>query len=122
MQNERKMRANESKMRGHECTLELKWKEYERNMNGNEIIAYDRNMKGQWKEMNAQWKEDACKWNEHEGKMHPNKCNLKGTWSVAEAPETNETTARSISEPVKEWIFGFMLDLEYWFPQNSGKR
>jgi len=24
---------------------------------------------------------------------------------VAEAPETNKTTARSISEPVEEWIF-----------------
>ena len=41
---------------------------------------------------------------------------MKGTWSRAEAPETNNTIPRSISEPVLEWIlddFGFMLDLEY---------
>jgi hypothetical protein len=29
MQNERKMHANERKMKGHECTLELKRKENE---------------------------------------------------------------------------------------------
>ena len=36
--------------------------------------------------------------------MHANRCKMKGTWSVAEAPETNKTTPRSISEPVEEWV------------------
>ena len=29
---------------------------------------------------------------------------MKGTWRVAEAPETNKTTPRSISGPLYEWI------------------
>ena len=47
--------------------------------------------------------------------MHANKCNMKGTWSVAEEPENNKTTPRS-SIHVRASLgmdFGFMLDLKY---------
>ena len=52
----------------------------------------------------------------NEKKMHANESNIKGTWSRAQAPETNKTISWSVSEPVLEWIlddFGFMLGLEY---------
>ena len=55
MQNERKMHANERKKKGHACTLEWKWKEYERKMKGNEY-----------------------KWKDNERKMTGNECNMKG--------------------------------------------
>ena len=55
MQNERKMHANERKKKGHACTLEWKWKEYERKMKGNEY-----------------------KWKDNDRTMTGNECNMKG--------------------------------------------
>ena len=69
----------------------------------------ERNMKGKWKEMNAQWKENAWTWR----KMHENKCNTKGTWSVAEAPENQQNNCSIHFRACLGMDFGFMLDLEY---------
>ena len=59
-------------MKGSECTLE-----------------HEVNMKEKWKDMNT-----------NEKKMKGNKCKMKATLVVAEAPETNKTTPWSISKPV----------------------
>ena len=74
------------------------WKEDE----GNEYTwkEHERRMKGKWQDITAKSKEYACKWKINEGKMHANECKMKGTWSVAEAPEANKIIPRSISEPV----------------------
>ena len=53
-----------------------------------------------WKEHEREWKENDRKWMQNERNMHANECKMKGTWGVAEAPETNKTTPQSISEPV----------------------
>ena len=86
------------KMKGHECTLESKWKEYERKMNGNEHIwkEHERTMKGNDCKMKVRCMQMKGTWT----KMHTNECKMKGTWSVAEAPETNKTTPRSIFVPL----------------------
>ena len=62
---------------------ERTWMHIEMNMKGiwKEHKGKLIQMKGKLREMNTQWKEDECK--------------MKGTWSVAEAPETNKTTPQS---------------------------
>ena len=104
----RNWKDTNAKWRGNACTWEENdrtwmhigmkmegiWKEHEGKLRND---SNERNMKGTWMKGNECKMKGTC--------MQMNaKWNLKGTWSVAEAPETNKTTPRSISEPVKEWI------------------
>ena len=48
--------------------------------------------------------------------MHANECNTKGSWSVAEAPETSWNQQNNCSIHFRACLgmdFGFMLDLEH---------
>ena len=84
------------------------------------------NMKEIWKEHWAWMKMNTTinerKLMQMKGKlrrMHPNKCNTKGTWSVL--PKHLKPT-KQLLDPFPSLLrngFGFMLDLQYaFFPQN----
>ena len=45
--------------------------------------------------------------------MHANERKMKGTWIVAEAPETQQNNSSMHFRACLGLAFGFMLDLEY---------